>query len=79
MPWNPNIPPDVMTVHLGQYLPAHAEAIGDELNANGIAWWTKDPGTISRLWQRGIELFVDRDRFEEAQRIASAIATDATP
>ncbi len=55
----------------GEYLPEHAAKIGDELNARGIAWWTKDPGAISRIWQLGIEMFVDRDRLEEAVQVAA--------
>ena len=79
MPWNPKIPPDVRTVHLGEYLPEHAEQIGDELNARGIAWWTKDPGAISRIWQLGIEMFVDRDRLEEAVQVAADVVAEPRP
>jgi len=79
MPWNPKIPPDVRTVHLGEFLPEHAARIGDELNARGIAWWTKDPGAISRIWQLGIEMFVDRDRLEEAVQVAANVSADPRP
>jgi hypothetical protein len=73
MPWNPNIPPEVRTVHLGEFSPAHARRIGRELDAAGIAWWTKDPGFLSRLWQLGIELFVDRSRLDDAREIAERV------
>jgi hypothetical protein len=66
-------------VHLGEFLPEHASTIGDELNARGIAWWTKDPGAISRIWQLGIEMFVDRDRLEEAIQVAADVSADPRP
>lgn len=73
MPWNPAIPSDVRTVHLGEFTPAHAEQIARQLDAAGIAWWTKEPGFINRIWQRGIEMFVDRARLDEARAIADAV------
>ena len=75
MPWNPKIPPEVRTVHLGQFTPEHAVLIGEQLDAHGIAWWTKEPGAINRIWQLGVEIFVDRDRLDEAEAIAGTIST----
>ena len=76
MPWDPKIPPEVRTVHLGQFTPEHVAQIGDELEARGIAWWTKEPGGINRIWQLGVEVFVDRERLEEAEGVAAAISDD---
>ena len=73
VPWNTNIPPDVRTVHLGQFTPEHAEQLAEQLDAAGIAWWTKDPGFINRIWQLGVEVFVDRARLDEARAIADQV------
>jgi len=73
VPWNPAIPPDVRTVHLGEFTPKHAERISRQLDAAGIVWWTKEPGFINRIWQLGVEIFVDRSRLDEARAIAGAI------
>jgi len=73
MPWNRDIPPEVRTVHLGQFTPDHAGALGQKLDAAGIAWWTKEPGFINRIWQLGVEVFVDRDRLDEARAIAAEL------
>lgn len=76
MPWNANIPPDVRTVHLGQFTPDHADDLGEQLDAAGIAWWTKEPGFINRIWQLGVEVFVDRARLDEARAIAAQVTGD---
>ena len=73
MPWNANIPPDVRTVHLGQFTPEHAEQLAEQLDAAGIIWWTKEPGFINRIWQLGVEVFVDRARLDEARAIADHV------
>ena len=73
MPWNENIPPDVRTVHLGQFTPDHAEQLAEQLDAAGIVWWTKEPGFINRIWQLGVEVFVDRSRLDEARAIAAQV------
>ena len=73
MPWNANIPPDVRTVHLGQFTPDHAEQLAEQLDAAGIVWWTKEPGFINRIWQLGVEVFVDRARLDEARAIADQV------
>ena len=36
-------------------------------------WWYKDPGFLSRLWEYGVRMFVDRSRLEEARAIAARI------
>jgi hypothetical protein len=69
MPTDPN----VTTVHLGQFTREHANAIAGELEAAGIVWWFKEPGWLSSLWERGVRLFVDRERLAEAQQIADRV------
>jgi hypothetical protein len=60
-------------VHLGQYTPEHAEVIAARLEDAGIVWWYKAPGFLSVVWERGIRLFVDRRRLDEARSIADAV------
>ena len=44
-----------------------------------IAWWYKQPGFFSQIWEfGGIRLFVDRTRLEEARAISDRIAPDGT-
>jgi hypothetical protein len=73
VPWNPNIPPEIRTVHLGQFTLPHAVELGERLDEAGIWWWTKEPGFLSRIWQLGIEVFVDRTRLDEARELASGV------
>jgi len=61
------------TVYLGQFTWEHSNAIAGELERAGIVWWYKQPGYISQIWEHGVRLFVDRDRLEEARRIAARI------
>jgi len=68
-----NVPADVRTVHLGQFTAPHAARIAQRLDAQGIVWWSKEPGFISQLWQHGVELFVDRAKLEEARAVATAV------
>jgi hypothetical protein len=63
----------VRTVHLGQYTHEHAEEIAARLEAAGIVWWYKAPGYLSVIWERGVRLFVDRARLDEARAIADAV------
>jgi hypothetical protein len=65
--------PDVITVYLGQFTWEHADRIAGELERAGIVWWFKEPGAISRIWERDIRLFVDRSRIDEARGIAARI------
>ena len=66
-------PPEVKTVHLGQFTHQHAEAIAAELEAAGIVWWYKQPGYLSSIWEHGVRLFVDRARLDEARAIADRV------
>jgi hypothetical protein len=67
---------DVRTVYLGQYTHEHAEAIAARLEGADIVWWYKTPGVISVIWERGVRLFVDRERLAEAKAIAEAVLAD---
>lgn len=71
-----NVPADVRTVHLGQFTARHAARIAQRLDAEGIVWWSKEPGFISQLWQRGVELFIDKAKLEEARAVATAVLAD---
>jgi hypothetical protein len=64
----------VSTVYLGQFTHEHANEIAGELEAAGILWWYKQPGWLSRVWEHGVRLFVDRERLTEAREIAQRIA-----
>jgi hypothetical protein len=71
--------PSVITVHLGQFTRDHANAIAGRLEEAGIVWWYKEPGSISRLWEHGVRLFVDRVRLDEARAIVATVLGDASP
>ncbi len=64
---------NVTTVHLGRYTREHANDIAAQLEERDIVWWYKDPGYLSALWEKGVRLFVDRERLTEAQEIAATI------
>jgi len=66
-------PPNVKTVHLGEFTHEHAEAIAGELEGAGIVWWYKQPGYISAVWEHGVRLFVDRERLDEARAIVERV------
>lgn len=70
---------DVRTVYLGQYTHEHAETIAGELEAAGIVWWYKAPGYLSQIWERGVRLFVDRERLAEAKAIAERVLAGPRP
>ena len=76
MPGLSNVPPDVRTVHLGEFTPKHAEKIAEALEEHGIVWWSKEPRGLTRIWQLGVELFVDRAKLGEARALAAAISSD---
>lgn len=78
MPGLPQVPSDVRTVHLGEFSRKHADLIAEQLEAHGIVWWSKEPGPLSRIWQLGVELFVDRERLAEARDLAAAVLRDAS-
>jgi hypothetical protein len=71
--------PGVITVHLGQFTRDHANAIAGRLEEAGIVWWYKEPGSISRIWEYGVRLFVDRDRLDEARAIVATVLGDEWP
>ena len=78
MPGLERVPPDVRTTYLGEFTHAHAERIAEALENAGIVWWSKSPGAISRIWEHGVRLFVDRTKLEEAQALATE-QLDADP
>jgi hypothetical protein len=57
-------------VHLGEFSHRNATLIVEALEGAGIACWTKNPTSLTRIWQLGVEVFVDRSRIDEARRIA---------
>ena len=69
------------TVYLGQFTNEHANMIAEELEAAGIEWWAKNPGTLSYVFFRewGARMFVDEARLEEAKAIAMRVAPDGLP
>jgi hypothetical protein len=75
MPGWQNVPPDVRTVHLGEFTPKNAERIAKALDEAGIVWWSKEPRGLTRIWQLGVELFVDRTKLDEARALAQAISS----
>ena len=68
--------PGVITVHLGQFTRDHANSIAGRLEEAGIVWWYKEPGLISRNWEHGVRLFVDRNRLAEARAIVATVLED---
>jgi hypothetical protein len=71
--------PGVITVHLGQFTRDHANTIAGRLEEAGIVWWYKEPGSISRIWEYGVRLFVDRDRLDEARAIVATVLGGESP
>lgn len=69
------------TVHLGRYTRVHANAIAEELEQAHIAWWYKEPGWLSTVWEfGGVRLFVDANRLSDAKEIAARVlAADDIP
>lgn len=66
-------------MYLGNYPWAVANDIAGELEAAGIAWWYKQPGFFSQIWEFGVRLFVDRDHLEEAREIARRTQDQSAP
>lgn len=69
---------DVRTRLLGQFEDDVAHVIGEQLSDRGIVWWEKRSGGLARMlfagdW--GTRLFVDEQRFAEAQQIAENART----
>jgi hypothetical protein len=68
--------PNVRTVELGQFIDENAERIAEQLEAAGIVWWHKTSGRFVRLLSAadwGTRIYVERDRLDEARRIAERI------
>jgi hypothetical protein len=68
--------PNVRTVELGQFLDENAELIAEQLERAGIVWWHKSSGRFVRLLSAadwGTRIYVERDRLDEARRIADRI------
>jgi hypothetical protein len=78
MPGLGKLPPDVRTVYLGEFTPAHAERIAERLEERGIAWWYKAPGYLSRIWEHGVRVFVDRERLDESRALADEVTADGS-
>lgn len=80
MPGLERVPPDVRTVYLGEYTEAHANQIAEQLEADGVVWWAKEPGFLSSLWEHGIRLFVDRTKVDQAKAVAERVtSSDSSP
>jgi hypothetical protein len=69
-------PDNVITKYLGQFDRVTANAIAGRLEEAGIVWWYKEPGIISVVWEFGVRLFVDQDRYDEARRIVEEVDPD---
>jgi hypothetical protein len=70
---------DLRTTYLGNYARATANDIASALEDTGITWWSKNPGTFTRVLfaEFGVRLFVDKARLEEAREIARRIVAEA--
>jgi hypothetical protein len=66
----------VSTVHLGQFDRETADVIAGKLVKADIVWWYKEPGFMSQLWERGVRLFVDESRLDEAKAIVERVRAD---
>lgn len=64
------------TVHLGQFTRETANEIAGRLERAEIAWWYKEPGWLSQVWEFGVRLFVDRARLVEARTIADEVVAE---
>jgi hypothetical protein len=69
-----DVPAGVKTVHLGACTPEHADEIGALLEEAGIVWWVKAPSSgFLTFLERDANVFVDRERLDEARAIARAV------
>ena len=68
------VPAGVKTGHLCACTPEHAEEIGVLLEEAGIVWWVKAPSSgFLTFLERDANVFVDRERLDEARGIARVI------
>ena len=73
-----DVPSGVKTVHLCACTPEHAAEIGEQLEAADIVWWAKAPSSgFLTFLERDYNLFVDRERLDDARAIARAIIEPA--
>jgi len=70
------------SVYLGQYADETANMIAEELEAADIAWSYKQAGRFTRIFfigEWGTRLFVDKERLEDAKRIAARVEERTKP
>ncbi|MFL5790911.1 MAG: hypothetical protein ACJ76A_05350 [Actinomycetota bacterium] len=73
-----DVPAGVKTVHLCACTPEHAAEIGEHLEAAGIVWWVKAPSSgFLTFLERDANLFVDRERLDDARAIARSVLEPA--
>jgi hypothetical protein len=73
MPGLERVPPNVRTTYLGEFTAEHAVRIARQLEEEDIVWWSKEPGYLSRIWEHGVRLFVDRAEVEHAREVARGV------
>ena len=64
------------TVFLGQYTWEEANAVAEQLEQAGIVWWHKQASRLTQVFfagDWGVRLFVEKDRLEEARRLAESV------
>ena len=70
------------SVYLGQYTDAVANAIAGELEAAEISWSYKQASGLTKIFfigEWGTRLFVDKERLDDARRIAERVAASMSP
>ncbi|MFN2594485.1 MAG: hypothetical protein ABR579_06325 [Actinomycetota bacterium] len=67
------------TVHLGRFSRERANEIAGALEKAEIAWWFKEPGFFSQIWEYGVRLFVDSKRLDDARTIVAEIDKQLGP
>lgn len=70
------------SVYLGQYTDEVANMIAEEFEAAKIAWSYKQAGRFTKIFflgEWGTRLFVDKDRLDEAKRIAERVVERTNP
>ncbi len=64
------------SVYLGQFTWEHSNLIAEQLEKAGIAWSYKQAGAITRILSAGdwgVRLFVEKERLDDARRIAASV------
>jgi hypothetical protein len=70
------------SVYLGQFTDDTANMIAEQLEAASIAWSYKQAGRFTRIFfmgEWGTRLFVDKERLEDAKRIAAQVEERTKP